>query len=335
MSFTRAFYLFTASVLFSGLVAFGQKARVQVVKSVEEVTADKVWLSHEHLLVDFIGAEKIQTGSWNRDSVLEEMQPFLEDLHKYRVNYFVDATPNYLGRDVVLLQRLSDATGISILTNTGLYGARQNQFLPAWAQEASAEELAALWIAEYREGIDGTSVKPGFIKIGVDASDPLDPMHEKLVRAAAITHLQTGLPIASHTGEAKGLWPQLRILKEQGVSPGAFIWVHAQNEKDPEAYDLAAKRGCWISLDGMGWEIEEHLEKIRYAREKGFLNRVLISHDAGWYDPQKKVQDIKPYTDIFTLAVPRLRAMGFTEKEIDQLLKINPARAYAIEIRAE
>ena len=246
----------------------------------------------------------------------------------------MDATPNYLGRDVLLLQRLSDATGIRILTKTGLYGARQNQFIPAYALQASAEELAEQWISEFEGGINGTSVKPGFIKIGVDASDPLDPMHEKLVKAAAITHLRTGLPIASHTGEAKGLWPQLRILEEQGVSPGAFIWVHAQSEKDPKAYDLAAKRGCWISLDGLGWEIERHLEKIRYAREQGFLDRLLISHDAGWFDPQKKVQEIKPYTDMFILVLPRLRATGFSDKEIDQLLKINPSRAYSIGARA-
>lgn len=312
-----------------------QIARIQDVNYEEPRTQDKIWLAHEHVLVDFIGAEKIRMDSWNRDSVLKEILPLFRELKKYGVNYFVDATPNYLGRDILLLQRLAEATGIRILTNTGLYGARQNQFIPAYAFKASAEELAAMWITEYRDGIDGTSARPGFIKIGIDASDPLDPVHEKLVRAAAITHLRTGLIIASHTGEAIGLWPQLRILDEYGVPPEAFIWVHAQNEKDLEAYRMAAERGCWISLDGLGWELEDHLEKIVYAKEHGFLDKLLISHDAGWYDPQKKVQEIRPYTNIFTSVLPRLRSMEFTEKEIDQLLMVNPSRAYSIEIRTD
>ena len=330
MKSSPAFFLFTLPVLFCGLFTCGQEARVQDVKSLEKLSAEKVWLSHEHVLVDFIGAEKIRKNSWNRDSVIKEMLPLFMDLKKYGVDYFVDATPNYLGRDVILLQRLADAAGIRILTNTGLYGARQNQFIPAYALKASAEELAEQWIAEYRDGIDGSSVRPGFIKIGIDASDPLDPMHEKLVRAAAITHLQTGLTIASHTGLAIGLWPQLRILDEYGVAPEAFIWVHAQNEKDLDTYRMAAERGCWISLDGLGWELEDHLEKIVYAKEHSFLDKLLISHDAGWFDPQKTVQEIKPYTNIFTTVLPRLRAMGFTEKEIDQLLQVNPSRAYGI-----
>ena len=293
-----------------------------------------VWLSHEHILVDFIGADSIDSKRWDRQKVIMEMAPLLGQLKQYHVRYFVDATPAYLGRDVKLLKELSDRTGIRIITNTGLYGTRGNQFIPQWAMDISATELAARWIAEFEDGIDGTEVKPGFIKIGVDAADPLDPVHQKLVKAAALTHLKTGLTIASHTGKAVGLWPQLAILKEAGVSPEAFIWVHAQNEENNDAYLKAAEAGCWISLDGLGWELDRHLEKILFAREHDILDKILISHDAGWYDPQKEIQEIKAYTNIFTKLYPALKSRGFTDAEFHQLLSGNPSKALAIRVRS-
>ncbi|HLG41410.1 MAG TPA: hypothetical protein VI461_17150, partial [Chitinophagaceae bacterium] len=187
-----------------------------------------------------------------------------------------------------------------------------------------------MWVSEYENGIEGTSIKPGFIKISVDASDPLDSIDQKLVKAAAITHLKTGLVIASHTGESKGLWPQLDMLKEMGVSPEAFIWVHAQNEKDDNNYLRAAKAGCWISFDGLGWELEQHVNKLVFAKENGILDRILISHDAGWYDPQKPLQSIQPYTNIFKQLIPALMSKGFSKEEINLLLSTNPSRAFSI-----
>ena len=158
-------------------------------------------------------------------------------------------------------------------------------------------------------------------------------MHEKLVRAAALTHLKTGLAIASHTGKAEGLWPQLNILKEAGVSPEAFIWVHAQSENNNDNYLKAEKMGCWISLDGLGWELDKHVEKILFAKQHGILNSILISHDAGWFDPKKESQNIKPYTNIFTKLYPELKSKGFSEDEFKLLISVNPSKAYAIRLR--
>ncbi|MDH5610546.1 MAG: phosphotriesterase, partial [Cyclobacteriaceae bacterium] len=186
-------------------------------------------------------------------------------------------------------------------------------------------------IDEFESGIDGTGIKPGFIKISVNASDPLSEVDSKIVRAAALTHLQTGLTIGSHTGKAEGLYPQLAILKEVGVSPEAFIWIHAQNEDDPSHYLKAAELGCWISLDGLGWEMEKHVEKLVFAKENGILDHILISHDAGWYDPAKSEQAIVGYTAIFTELIPTLKKKGFSEDDIRMLLAENPVRAFGVE----
>lgn len=298
------------------------------------MASNQIWLTHEHVLVDFIGADKIEPDSWNHDAIIKEVMPYFEELKEFKVNYFVDATPNYLGRDVLLLEKIANKTGIKIITNTGLYGVQNNKFIPKYVQEITAEDLAQMWINEYENGIDGTSIRPGFIKIGIDNSDPLNTIHQKLVEAAALTHLKTGLTIASHTGEARGLWPQLNILKEMGVSPEAFIWVHAQAENNNDSYLKAAKMGCWISLDGLAWELDKHVEKILFAKRNGILDRILISHDSGWYDPQKENQTIKPYTNIFKKLYPELKSRGFTDDEFKLLVTTNPSKAFSIEIRS-
>lgn len=308
-------------------------AAVQDVIENSPVVAHEVWLSHEHILVDFIGADSIEPANWNHDKVIDEMAPYLEELKEFNVAYFVDATPNYLGRDALLLEKLAKISGLKILTNTGLYGARNNKFLPRYIWDISADSLSKLWVNEYKNGIDGTSVKPGFIKIGVDKNKTLSPIHEKLVQAAALTHLETGLTIASHTGKASGLWPQLKILKENRVSPEAFIWVHAQNENNNEAYLKAAKMGCWISLDGLAKNLEKHVDKILFAKENGILDKILISHDAGWYDPQRASQKVAPYTTIFKQLYPALKSKGLTDEEFNLLVSVNPSKAFTIATR--
>lgn len=323
---------------FAWLVAYGcsvsgEQPLIQHVDGAQKAGSNEIWLTHEHILVDFVGADSIRPNSWNHETVIKEVLPFLEELKEFKVNYYVDATPNYLGRDVLLLKEIADRTGIRIVTNTGLYGVRNNKFIPEYVKEMTAENLAGTWISEFENGIGGTSIKPGFIKIGIDNAATLSPMHEKLVRAAALTHLKTGLTIASHTGKAEGLWPQLNMLKTAGVSPEAFIWVHAQSEDNNDNYLKAAKMGCWISLDGLGWELEKHVAKILFAKQNGILNSILISHDAGWYDPQKERQNIKPYTNIFRKLYPELKSKGFSEDEFKLLVSVNPSKAYAIKLR--
>lgn len=331
MKFLASFIFF---LIVWGGIAQTEPVSIQDITGKHAVRSGEIWLSHEHILVDFIGADSIDSSSWNKVDVSKQVLPFLLELQNFHVKYFVDATPQYLGRDVHLLKELADKSGIRIITNTGLYGAQNNKFIPDIARKNTAEELAQQWLKEFEQGIDGTNMKPGFIKISVDNSESLSPMHEKLVKAAALCHLKSGLTIASHTGKAITLWPQLEILSEQGVSPKAFIWVHAQAEEEETNYQKAAETGCWISLDGLAWEMDKHVEKLVYAKRNGFLDQILISHDAGWYDPQKKTQNIQPYTPIFKTLIPLLRSKGFTEDEINLLISVNPSKAYAIQKRS-
>jgi phosphotriesterase-related protein len=304
---------------------------IQTVTGPISIDSMGLTLIHEHMLVDFIGADSINADRWNRDSVALKVLPYLLEVKKHGVRTILDCTPSYLAKDPLLLKSLSEKSGIQILTNTGFYGAVGGKYLPDFVQTESAEQLAERWIAEFEIGIEGTGIKPGFVKISVNEADTLSAIDQKLVRASAITHLNTGLTIASHTGTWRTAVQEVRILQEMGVNPSEFVWVHAQNEADFENYKVAAEMGVWISLDGIGWAIDPYVERLLFAKENGILGNVLISHDAGWYDPAKAGGgNFQPFTNIFEKLIPILNGKGFTEKDWDLLLKENPKSAFSI-----
>jgi len=290
-------------------------------------------LPHEHVLVDFIGADAISPARYDADKVFAAVLPHLRRIQELGVQALFEATPDFIGRDPRLLARLSKETGLHLVTNTGLYGARQNKFLPAYAHQESAAQLAARWIAEASEGISGTGIRPGFIKSGVDPDPKLSPVQRKLVAAAALTHAATGLTVAVHTGRGPGL-EQLDVLREHGVGPAAYVWIHAQGARDDDLF-AAVDRGAWLSFDGLNRPtLTRHLTLCQEMKKRGHLARVLLSHDAGWYDPSKPDGGpFRPFDLQFTTFLPQLRENGFSDSEIDQLTIRNPAEAYAVRVR--
>lgn len=291
-------------------------------------------LAHEHILVDFIGADSTGYHRWEKEAVIEKALPFLKELQEQGCQTFMECTPAYLGRDPELMKNISERSGLNILTNTGYYGARNNIFLPSAALEMNPEELAAHWIDEFYKGIEGTGVRPGFIKMAVDRNDSLMPMHKTLIQAAALTHLETGLVIMSHTGPDKPAFEQIGILAEYGVSPEAFIWTHAQGGT-LDSWIKAARMGAWVSLDNVNEKrIPDYVENLSALKAADLLNQVLLSHDSGWYHVgQKEGGRYNGYTAIFTALIPALLENGFDEDDIEDLLINNPARAFSIHIR--
>ena len=297
-------------------------------------------LVHEHVLVDFIGADSTGYHRWDKDEVAERVAPFLTEIRDLDVNTLIECTPAYLGRDPLILKSLAEKTGMNLITNKGYYGAHNNRFLPTEFYDMTAQELSALWIDEFENGIEGSGVRPGFIKIAVDGSDTLSREHVKIVTAAALTHNRTGLVIASHTGPDKPAFEQIKILQSYGVSPSSFIWVHA-HRGTLEGNIKAAKKGTWISLDnvnaqreldpGERYSIAWYADRIAALKEAGLLHRVLISHNAGWYSPgEKNGGEFRGYTAIFTSLIPALKEREFSQKDIQQLLIHNPGEAYSV-----
>jgi phosphotriesterase-related protein len=291
-------------------------------------------LTHEHVMADFIGAEKFSKSRYSADDVFKVALAFMKDVKSKGTDTFIDCTPAYLGRDATILKRLSDAASLNVLTTTGYYGAVNEKFVPSHAYTESPQQLADRWIKEWNDGIEGTRIKPGLIKTSTDKG-PLTPMQRKLIRAAGIAHLATGLTIAVHSGDGQAASEQLEILKEVNVSPAARIWVHAQNERNRQMHIDAAKKNTWVSFDGVNQDtLQANVDYLKTMKAHNVLDRVLVSQDSGWYhvgDPNGG--NFKPFTCIATEFIPLLREHGFTTAELDQLFKINPGKAFAIQVR--
>ena len=291
-------------------------------------------LHHEHVLVDFIGADSTGYDRWSKDSVVEKVLPYLLEIKKLGYKTLVECTPAYLGRDPQLLKMLSEKSGIQIITNTGYYSAVGGKYIPKHGYTETAEQLADRWIDEAKNGIEGTGIYPGFIKISVESGN-LEEINRKVVEAACITHKATGLVIMSHTGLAVPAFQQLEILEKYGVHPSAFIWTHANNEDDFSKHIEAAKMGAWIAFDSFNpGSLEKFIEFAQLMKKEGLLNKLMFSHDAGWYKPgEPNGGEFRGFTDIEEFLIPALEKSGLSQPDIYQLFTANPAEAFKVKIR--
>jgi phosphotriesterase-related protein len=286
-------------------------------------------LHHEHVMSTF-GAEPARYPYYDEARLFEVVAPYLNYLHGLGVRTLVDCTAAYFGRHPELLRRLALNSGLHILTNTGYYGAADDRYVPPHAFSENANQIAARWRREWAEGIDETGVYPGFIKTAVDPG-PLSEIDRKLIVAAARTHLQTGLTIQTHTGDntaaARAI---LEILAQEGVHPKAWIWIHAHNLAEIEPALQAAEQGAWISFDGLQHDSAAHtLDLIEGMQAHGLLDHVLLSHDGDSYMNGQT----RPYHYLITDFIPMLKARGFNEPAIQQMLVDNPSLAYEIKVR--
>lgn len=312
----------------------GERGIIMTVRGPVSPDALGFTLPHEHVLVDFVGADQIHEGRYDREDVVRVVLPHLRQVKDLGCKTLFECTPAYIGRDVRLLERLSALSRLALVTNTGYYGAADDKFVPKHAYEESVDQLADRWTQEWKNGIEGTRIRPGFIKTGVDGS-PLSVIDAKLVRAAARTHLRTGLTIAAHTGGGKAALEEMEILREEGADGRAWVWVHAQTEKDMEVQAKAAALGAWLEFDGIGpGSVEQHVDLVLDMKRRGLLGKVMVSQDAGWYRPGEPGGGaFRTFDTLFTKFLPALKQAGLTEAEVRQITVINPANAFTVGVK--
>jgi phosphotriesterase-related protein len=303
--------------------------RVMTVTGAIDPQAMGFALPHEHVMSTF-GAESARYPYYDVDALSEAVLPYLRRVKSLGCQTLVDCTAAYFGRHPEILRRFSKESGLNILTNAGYYGAAGRRYIPDHAYEETVDELAGRWVREWQFSIDGTGVRPGFIKTGVD-DGPLSEINRKLITSAARTHLRTGLTIQTHTGDNQVAAQEiLSILQAEGVHPSAWIWVHAHHVEDIDRVAQAAEQGAWISFDGINEESGSHiLGLVAQMKVRGYLERVLLSHDGDSYC----LGQFRPYHLLLTDFVPMLKGSGFDAEDIDQLTVDNPSRAFTVRVR--
>jgi len=286
-------------------------------------------LPHEHVMSTF-GADPARYPAYETDQVLAVVLPYLEKVKNLGCQTLIDCTAAYFGRHPELLRRISLTSGMHILTNTGYYAAAGDRYVPEHARIETAEQIAARWVHEFQDGIDETGVHPGFIKTAVD-DNGFSELDCKLVRAACLTHRQTGLVIQTHTGgNLEAVQGILAGLKETCLSPSAWIWVHAHNVVEASHLISVAHQGVWISLDGISSASAAHiLDLLLSLKKEGLLSQVLLSHDGDSYC----AGSFRPYEYLMSDFLAILAQSGFTHQEVRQLTVENPQRAFTIQPR--
>ena len=287
-------------------------------------------LPHEHIFTDLRGPDKPGYGEADPADVIRVMKPLLLQAKKAGVNTLVECTTIGVGRNVAVISRLAGETGLNIVVPTGVYG-RAN-FAPKKYADMSEDQLAQWMMAEIMVGIEGTGVRAGFIKTAASEKE-LRPLEEKFLRASGRAALQTGVAIASHTTAGTVARTQVEVLQRLQLPADRFIWVHAQAEPDLEFHKDFAKRGVYIELDSVGssdQEDEKIIKIIRALVEAGFEDRILVSHDAGWYNPgQPSGGKQRGFTALTTSFIPKLQGAGFSDAQVKKLTRQNPFRAFS------
>lgn len=90
----------------------------------------------------------------------------------------VEASTLDYGRNLSLLKKMSEETGVHVIATTGF---NKHIYYPNWVEEKSTEEISDILADDILEGRDG--IRAGFIKIGT-YYNMIHPLEEKTAVAA-------------------------------------------------------------------------------------------------------------------------------------------------------
>jgi phosphotriesterase-related protein len=274
----------------------------------------------------------------------------LNDAARVGINTLVDLLPN---RPMDLYQQIAKRTRVKLVPSTGFY--RRTKIPKRFADMDDENQMYEYMFKEATEGIEGTKIPAGIIKIAAETS-PLSDWEKKVFRAAARVQKATGVPIATHDGA--GAREQFDLLVQAGATPRQVFISHVDmflhgkrtnreqfREQLVKELVSMAKDGGYMEFDTFGQESYTPWQDLvflwRSIIDAGFINRLLFSMDCNWrWENGKKIfegadrPDADPdasrrtYAYMMTDAVPKLLKSGFTQQEIHTILVDNPRRFF-------
>lgn len=310
-------------------------AFIRTIKGDVPVESFGLILPHEHLFVDLRGPHTPDYAQGDPEKVAALVKPWLDAAQAAGVTAIVEPSTVGVGRNIQVLRYLANVTPIHIIAPTGIY---REAYIPLDLTDESPEALAAMWVRDLQEGIDGTDSRAGWIKIAMSNNGPTD-LEVRSLKAATIASQQTGAVVGSHTIGGAVARSELDILQAAGLDLHRFIWIHAQTEPDQSIHLEAARRGAWLEFDAIGAPYasdELMIEATLALIQAGYANQILLSHDAGWYEPPTGMpkDGMRGCTALVESFLPALRARGVSEETIRQITVTNPANAFALTARA-
>jgi phosphotriesterase-related protein len=318
---------------------------VETARGPVEPEALGVTLVHEHVLNITAEIARDQPEmAWrpSRHAVIDSCVERLAELRSRGIGTIVDASAFGHGRDLPALAEIAMRSEVHIVVATGIY---TYDALPFFFQfrppgtSSQDDEMIELFVRDIREGVAGTGVKAGIIKCATDKAG-VTPNIERVLRAVARAHRETGVPITTHTDVASrnGL-DQQRIFAEEGVDLTRVIIGHSGDSQDLGYLKTLMDAGSLIGADRFGlylpdWPtFEQRVDTVAALCADGYGDRIVLSHDASmytdWYDPGMFAVEEWRATHISDAVLPALRERGVGDADITRMLVENPRRVLA------
>jgi len=284
-------------------------------------------LMHEHIsCADWSMRMNLGDRFFNFDDVVNTATATFTQMNREcGITTVVDGTPINLGRDIKLIREVAERTGLNFIASSGFY--YQEEFELAFRPE---EEITELLLYECQNGINGTDILPGIMKCAVESRE-LTKYLRKILAAIARVAAKTGLPIfCHHNPHYKNGGAILDIFEGQGVSLNKVILGHSGDTDDLDYLVSMLGRGCYIGMDRFGYcditlSLERRAAAIAALCEKGFCDRMLLSHDLAAFIALSRRPD---FAFIHKEALPALLAAGVARETFDKMMEENPKRFF-------
>lgn len=307
-------------------------------------------LMHEHLAVASAGISQYFPQLFG-DNLEARLVTELAAAKKSGIDTICDVTPHDLGRDPLLMKRVSQGSGVNIIACAGWYTG-----IPFYFQGLSPEKLADVFVREIKSGIGATGVRPGLLKAASDMGG-VKVHEETILRAVARAHLATGVPIVLHSyapGEVARC--QIEILKGERINLSRVKIEHCNDTTDMNYLTWILEQGCWLGMDRYpGPPAVSPLERTFTAKkliDAGWGHRLILSHDwtlafiprdepywqhSGLLDwqfaylfHQRKRDEQNPYGLLYLnkVVLPIFRELGLDDKIFKRILTENPRKFF-------
>lgn len=297
-------------------------------------------LMHEHVFVLDTEIESNYPWEWREDERIRDAVDKLESAYEAGVRTIVDLTVIGLGRDVRRVRTVADQVRVNIVAATGLYTYDDVpmffKFRGPGMLIDGPDRLVDYMVRDLTEGIADTGIRAGIIKCATDAQG-VTPGVERVLRAAARAHKETGAPISTHThaGTERGL-EQLAIFRQEGVDLTKVIIGHSGDTTDLDYLRRLLAHGVVIGMDRFGLDLildfESRVETVATLVAEGFAEQIVLSHDASAYtqnfdlDAKARLMPNWNYEHVHRDVLPALQERGVTADQVEQMLTRNPAR---------
>lgn len=288
---------------------------------------------HEHLYT----TATPDVAAENPTMVLDDIANVVVDLGLFKEaggSLIVEVTTVDYGRNVYKLKELSEKSGVHIVATGGFNKGTYNR---PFLENRSIDEVAKELIKEVQEGVDGSGIRPGVLKIGTSLN-VIHPWEEIGLRAISRVSLATGIPITTHTQAGTMAKEQLDLFVEEGLDPSSIILGHMDQLDDFNVHHELVKRGAFLGYDSIPkakYNTKERaIDFILRLAQENLHTQILISGDFARQSYFKGYGGQFGLDYLLTSFKEEVRARLDAEKMdsnriIDDLFIHNPRRALA------